>query len=148
MAYPFESRSFRYFQGYDDKNNALKDNKLDNCAKYDSKHIWTGAPPDIRTGTHVWLIQYVLGRLGLNISEDEHKTATYGPTTAAAVLKFKTDRQIKRPCRPIDNIVGSRTIQALDDEAKKQKKQEDDALVDETTFWIDVVSQAWQTAID
>lgn len=55
---------------------------------------------------------------GLIIDSNETSSKSYGPSTASAVLRFKTKRSIINygyQTRP-DNIVGKMTIAALDKE--------------------------------
>ena len=80
----------------------------------DASHITIGS-----RGEHVRLIQRALTHLGdRSISGAEYAKATYGPTTAGAVLRFKTDRKIINTAyqKSADNIVGKMTVQALDTE--------------------------------
>lgn len=81
----------------------------------DSSHITQGSK-----GEHVRLIQQVLVRLGERlIAGREYADAIYGPTTAAAVLRFKTQRRIINFSyqATADDIVGKMTIGVLDSEA-------------------------------
>jgi hypothetical protein len=48
------------------------------------------------------------------IADAEQKASEYGPSTAKAVFAYKKARDIKRPGRPVDNVVGIMTIKALD----------------------------------
>lgn len=89
--------------------------RLQSALVNDSSHITQGSK-----GEHVRLIQQVLVRLGeRSIAGREYADALYGPTTAAAVLRFKTQRQIINVSyqRTPDDIVGKMTISALDNEA-------------------------------
>jgi len=93
------------------RNNA----RLQSALLNDSSHVTLGS-----TGEHVRLIQQVLVRLGeRGIAGREYANALYGPTTAAAVLRFKTQRQIINVSyqHTPDDIVGKLTISALDSEA-------------------------------
>ncbi|MEP6653699.1 MAG: peptidoglycan-binding domain-containing protein [Myxococcales bacterium] len=87
---------------------------LDACLAQDAAHVTPGA-----VGEHVQLIQRALVYLGdKTISGGEYRSGTYGPTTTAAVLRYKQRRQIintSYQSQP-DNIVGKMTIQKLDDE--------------------------------
>jgi peptidoglycan hydrolase-like protein with peptidoglycan-binding domain len=87
---------------------------LDACLAQDSAHVTPGS-----VGEHVQLIQRALVYLGdKTIAGNEYRSGTYGPTTAAAVLRFKQRRQIINRAyqsQP-DNIVGKMTIQKLDDD--------------------------------
>ena len=93
------------------------DPKLEDCATKPSAHLLVGTPP----GPHILKIQLALERLrptGPSISQAEKSAMTYGPTTAAAVLNYKTTH-----VPPIinfayqntpDPIVGQMTIKAMD----------------------------------
>src|SRR6516225_10241508 len=93
------------------------DTKLEDCATKPSAHLLIGTPP----GPHILKIQLALERLrpaGPAISQAEKSAMSYGPTTAAAVLNYKTTHvppiinftYQKAP----DPIVGQMTIQAMD----------------------------------
>jgi hypothetical protein len=69
------------------------------------------------TGDHVWKIQMALILLdGLKIDSGELAAKSYGPSTAAAVLAFKSERNIINTSyqTQADDIVGKMTIAALD----------------------------------
>lgn len=90
------------------------DPALEACLVQDSAHLTPGV-----AGDHVGKVQKALLFLeDATIRSDEFLGKRYGPTTAAAVLAFKTKRRIinfayqNRP----DNIVGKMTIAALDQE--------------------------------
>ena len=84
------------------------DAKLEAAAVSDPAHIVRGA-----SGSHVAKIQQALIRLdGAAIAQD----STYGPATAAAVRAFKTKRRILNFAGQIDEIVGKKTMAALDSE--------------------------------
>ncbi len=84
------------------------DPKLDAAAVSDPAHIEQGA-----RGDHVRKIQLALIELdGASIDAD----GQYGPATAAAVAAFKQKRSILNFAGKIDNIVGKKTIAALDRE--------------------------------
>jgi peptidoglycan hydrolase-like protein with peptidoglycan-binding domain len=88
----------------------MNDTKLEAAAVSDQAHITKGA-----RGDHVRKIQLALIRLnGAAIDDD----GVYGPGTAAAVLAFKTRRNIVNRAyqRTADDIVGKMTIAALDAE--------------------------------
>jgi pimeloyl-ACP methyl ester carboxylesterase len=90
------------------------DGKLEAAAVSDPAHIVQGA-----RGPHVAKIQQALIQLdGAAISQD----SIYGPGTAAAVAAFKQKRNILNFQGKIDNIVGKKTMAALDSEmfAKEQ----------------------------
>lgn len=87
---------------------------MEACLVSDPAHIVPGA-----TGEHVFKIQNALITLdGLAIDATELSDKTYGPSTAAAVLSFKTKRQIVNRAYQTqpDDIVGKMTIAALDKE--------------------------------
>ena len=93
---------------------------LQRCLVSDSAHVTLGS-----RGDHVGLIQkcvLVLGRE--NIAANEIRTRTYGPSTAAAVLAYKRDRQIINRAyqTQADNIVGKMTIARLDSEIAKVER--------------------------
>ena len=90
------------------------DPELEACLVSDSAHITEGA-----AGDHVGKIQTALTEIDrLVIRDDELASKTYGPSTADAVLSFKTNRQIINFSyqKTADNIVGKMTIAALDRE--------------------------------
>jgi hypothetical protein len=97
------------------------DAKLEACLIQDSAHVTKGA-----VGDHVAKIQFALGVLGdLRIAENELSAQTYGPSTAAAVLAFKTQRNIinRSYQTTADDIVGKMTIAALDREMFDEENQ-------------------------
>lgn len=82
------------------------DSRLEAAAVSDPAHIVQGAK-----GPHVSKIQQALIKLdGAAITAD----GNYGPKTAAAVSAFKSKRRILNSQGRIDNIVGKKTIAALD----------------------------------
>jgi len=84
------------------------DHKLEAAAVSDPAHILPGSK-----GPHVGKIQLALIEIdGASIDQD----SSYGPATAAAVRQFKQKRQILNFQGQIDNIVGKKTIAALDAE--------------------------------
>ena len=84
------------------------DPKLEAAAVSDPAHILPGS-----SGPHVGKIQQALIQLdGASLVQD----SAYGPATAAAVAAFKRKRQILNSSGQIDNIVGKKTIAALDSE--------------------------------
>jgi hypothetical protein len=90
------------------------DKRLEACLVEDSAHLTSGTQGDF-----VAKVQAALMFLdSLNIDEGELDTATYGTSTAAAVLSFKKKRKIINRAyqQTEDNIVGKMTIKALDDE--------------------------------
>jgi peptidoglycan hydrolase-like protein with peptidoglycan-binding domain len=91
-----------------------RDPKLEGCLVDDAKHIVPGA-----NGGHVRKIQTALNLLSEGAGPNLDIDGIYGPLTAAAVKKFKDapQRRILQPWQTsADNIVGKRTIKALDDE--------------------------------
>lgn len=90
------------------------DSKLEACLVSDPAHLTIGTQ-----GEHVAKVQAALMFLdGLDIDAAELKTQTYGKSTAAAVLKYKTAREIinRSYQQTADNIVGKMTIKRLDDD--------------------------------
>ena len=90
------------------------DEKLNACLIDNAAHLTEGA-----AGDHVGKVQIALIDIdGLEISESELKTKRYGPSTAAAVLKYKQKRKIINRSYQSheDNIVGKMTIDSLDKE--------------------------------
>ena len=90
------------------------DERLEACLVKDSAHLTQGV-----RGEFVAKVQAAIMFLDdLSIDENELTTQTYGPSTASAVLKFKTKRKIinRSYQNKEDNIVGKMTIKAIDDE--------------------------------
>jgi hypothetical protein len=90
------------------------DDRLNNALVDDASHVTPGS-----VGTHVLKIQLALETLEqIEIPSDEKDSFTYGPATAAAVLHYKSIRRIINFAiqQQADNIVGKRTIKAMDDE--------------------------------
>src|SRR5688572_13095308 len=86
--------------------------KLEAALISDPAHILLGA-----SGPHVGKIQMALTVLGAGvISADEISSQRYGPSTANAVLGYKTARRIINTGyqRAPDNIVGKMTMARLD----------------------------------
>jgi hypothetical protein len=86
-------------------------NELERCAVFDAEHI----PPGSR-GDHVERIQTALTKLLKVFLEIDGK---YGPRTAEAVQQFKEAQAppLRQPFQATaDNIVGIRTIKALDEQ--------------------------------
>ncbi|MET0387030.1 MAG: peptidoglycan-binding domain-containing protein [Polyangiales bacterium] len=87
---------------------------LEACLVNDSAHVTPGS-----TGEHVRLIQRALVYLGeRSITGTEYRSGVYGPTTTAAVLRYKQQRRIINTTyqTQADNIVGKMTIRQLDRE--------------------------------
>jgi peptidoglycan hydrolase-like protein with peptidoglycan-binding domain len=97
--------------------------KLQKCAVDHAFHFAIGSK-----GADVTLIQQALVVIGnYVIAEAERKQCLYGPSTAKAVLAFKTQRQIVNltyQTKP-DDIVGKMTIVALDAEVLKAENSID-----------------------
>jgi len=93
--------------------------KLEACLVDNAAHVTMGAQ-----GEDVAKIQFALFSLDtLTIDRKELVTQTYGPSTAAAVLAYKTKRQIiNRSYQSTpDGIVGKMTIASLDAEMSKRQ---------------------------
>lgn len=90
--------------------------RLQKCLVSDPDHVTIGS-----RGAHVTLLQSALSFLeGLNIADQEQTDQLYGPSTANAVLSFKTKRNIVNRAyqtKP-DSIVGRMTMQSLDTEMR------------------------------
>ena len=90
------------------------DKALEACLTTDSAHVLTGA-----VGDHVSKIHTALFAIeAVSVSPKELRTRSYGPSTAAAVLAYKTRRKIINTSyqQAADNIVGKMTIARLDAE--------------------------------
>jgi len=90
------------------------DKKLQACLLSDPAHVTQGA-----SGEHVAKLQTALMMLdGAKIDQRETLKKNYGPSTAAAVLAYKTKRRIINLAyqTKADDIVGKMTIAALDRE--------------------------------
>lgn len=90
------------------------DARLAGCAVEHSKHVKLGD-----RGPHVAKIQCAVLMLeGGEIDGREISSMSYGPTTAKAVLAYKTRRRIINFSyqKKADDIVGIMTIRALDTE--------------------------------
>lgn len=90
------------------------DRIFERCLVNDGGHITPGSK-----GFHVAKIQDALMKLdGVFPSRAERDVAFYGPTTAKAVLSYKTKRRIINTSyqHAPDNIVGKMTIKAMDAE--------------------------------
>ena len=88
--------------------------RLNDCQVRDSAHVTRG-----ESGDYVARIQQALIRIdGAEIADNELSAATYGDSTAAAVLAYKAVRSIiNRTYQTTpDNIVGKMTITSLDNE--------------------------------
>jgi peptidoglycan hydrolase-like protein with peptidoglycan-binding domain len=90
------------------------DARLEACLVQDSAHLTRGT-----SGEPVAKVQAALIFLdGSRIDEQELADQAYGPSTAAAVLAYKTRRRIINPSyqQAADDIVGKMTIRSLDEE--------------------------------
>jgi hypothetical protein len=86
--------------------------RLKDCEVFDPAHVVPGDRNE-----HVRLIQIALFMIErADIVTSEIDSSFYGPSTAAAVLSYKTVRGIINPAyqRTADNIVGKMTIKRLD----------------------------------
>jgi hypothetical protein len=104
------------------------DPRLEACLVDNAAHLTQGVQGDF-----VGKVQAALIFLdGLTIDDQELDAQTYGPSTAAAVLKFKQKRKIINFSYQDheDNIVGKMTIKALDDEMAVAENTPDDVSVD------------------
>src|SRR5215216_1450282 len=97
--------------------NLLRGNpNLAACQINDAAHLAIGA-----RGEHVAKVQFALFALdSLAIDRNEVQFETYGPSTAKAVLAYKTKRQIINTAyqNAPDNIVGKMTITRLDQDMR------------------------------
>jgi hypothetical protein len=88
--------------------------RLESCLVSDPSHVSPGS-----SGEHVGQIQQALILLdGAVIAAGELSTLHYGSSTAAAVLKYKAQREIinRSYQKTADNIVGKMTMARLDGE--------------------------------
>jgi hypothetical protein len=90
--------------------------RLNACLAEDRAHIVPG-----ERGDHVRIIQAAMETIrtrqpGLNLPKITDAAGHYGPTTAAAVLKYKGINGIIRRGQPLDAIVGRMTLTRIDDE--------------------------------
>jgi hypothetical protein len=88
--------------------------RLQQCEVDDAAHVKQGDQGDF-----VGLIQQALALIDdLSIAPSETGANLYGPSTAAAVLSYKTTRSIinRSYQTQADDIVGKMTIRSLDDE--------------------------------
>jgi peptidoglycan hydrolase-like protein with peptidoglycan-binding domain len=98
-----------------------RDAQLQRCAVEDSAHVTEG-----QRGAHVRLIQLALAITdNADIAGAESSSASYGPSTKAAVLAYKTKRQIiNRSYQSTpDAIVGKMTITSLDAEVAAREQR-------------------------
>src|SRR4051794_3003522 len=91
--------------------------RLLDCEVKDAAHVKFGD-----TGDFVSLIQEVLFRIGRpRIADEEANASLYGKTAAAAVLQYKTKRNIinrSYQSQP-DDVVSKMTVRSLDDEMQR-----------------------------
>ena len=100
-----------------------RDARLERCLVDDSAHLTLGTKGDF-----VGKVQAALMFVDdADIAESELASETYGPSTAAAVLKYKEKRKIINTSYQThaDNIVGKMTIKALDAELQKAENSPD-----------------------
>jgi hypothetical protein len=98
------------------------DVRLEACAVSNPSHITPGA-----MGPHVRKIQAAVMVLdGAAIDKAELDAARYGPSTARAVLAYKTKRRIINRAYELqaDDIVGIMTVKALDSELVARQVEE------------------------
>jgi hypothetical protein len=101
-----------------------RNDRLEECLVEDSRHVAPKEPPE--RGPHVALIQSALFAILPKVDfGDEIEHNVYGPLTADAVFEFKNTRtpKILNPAlhqTVPDNIVGRRTIAALDEEMERR----------------------------
>jgi len=94
--------------------------RLEACLIDNSAHVRRGS-----AGEHVKSIQVALLHLdGIAIDPAERRRGLFGPSTASAVLAFKTKRGIvnRGYQKSADDIVGKMTIAALDAEMLASQK--------------------------
>ena len=97
------------------------DIRLQKCAVEDPAHVTEG-----QKGSHVRLIQLALAITdNANIAGAESASSSYGPSTKAAVLAYKTKRQIinRSYQNKPDAIVGKMTIASLDAEVAARERR-------------------------
>lgn len=97
--------------------------RLQDCAVRDVAHVVLKTPRE--RGAHVRAIQQALQDLdGAQIRASETSAQDYGEDTAKAVVAYKEKRGIRRPGQVVaDNIVGTGTIRAMDDEWLNRKQR-------------------------
>jgi hypothetical protein len=101
------------------------DKQLEACAVSDPAHVWER---ENAVGDHVTKIQHALVVLDCalpKIKSEEISARRYGPSTAAAVLDYKTARSIinKAYQTSPDNIVGKMTIARMDKEMSDREAE-------------------------
>jgi hypothetical protein len=103
------------------------DARLERCATSNPDHVTRGA-----VGSHVRKIQSALVAVGdAAIDQAELDAGRYGPSTAQAVLAYKTERDIVNRSyeTAADDIVGIMTIKALDAELLANQVEEKPTFV-------------------
>jgi hypothetical protein len=101
------------------------DPRLERCLVDDSAHLTLGT-----MGEFVGKVQAALMFVDdADIADSELASQTYGPSTAAAVLKYKQKRNIINTSyqTQADNIVGKMTIKALDAELQQAENSPDNS---------------------
>lgn len=90
------------------------DRRLQDCLVNDSAHVTLGTKGDFVSKIHTALLIIE----GVSVNAGELKSQTYGPSTAAAVQRYKEKRKIINASyqHSADNIVGKMTIAKLDEE--------------------------------
>jgi hypothetical protein len=111
------------------------DPRLEACLIQDSAHVMLGA-----VGDYVSKIQQALAVLdNSSIAPGELAADRYGPSTANAVLAYKTKRNIinRSYQTRADNIVGKMTIASLDTEMvdKEAEPPPDKIRFDPNVLW-------------
>ncbi len=123
------------------------DARLEACAVSDPSHVTPGS-----SGGHVRKIQDALNLVaGAGISGAEYDASRYGSQTVAAVVQFKQDNNILNYAGAIDNIVGKKTIVALDSAAAGQDGRRV-GMTDQSNY-VDIVvwfagGGGWQESVD
>jgi peptidoglycan hydrolase-like protein with peptidoglycan-binding domain len=103
------------------------DPRLNLCLVSDPHHVLIND-----RGEYVSLIQGALGILdSAKIAGAELRDKTYGPSTASAVLDYKSKRRIINYAyqKSADNIVGRKTIESLDNEMRVRENQQHSMLL-------------------
>jgi hypothetical protein len=104
------------------------DSRLQGCLVEDRWHVTPGS-----VGDYVHRIQVALMQIDHPLIDPaELAGKRYGASTAAAVLRFKRNRDIVNRAyqTQADNIVGKMTIAALDDEMQKLERSRTVSLED------------------
>ena len=106
--------------------------RLQDCAVRDAAHVVLKTPRE--RGAHVGAIQQALQDLdGAQIRPSETSAQEYGEGTARAVVAYKEKRGIRRPGQAVaDNIVGTGTIRAMDEEWLNNKQRRGRLIIEDT----------------